>query len=76
MEESRWFGLRRNIANDLSVILWSAQLAAQGLGGESDAYTYTHLTRIRQRVHESAARLQEIGGNDSRLVSDVPTKTD
>ena len=69
MEEMRWFGLRRHIANDLSVMLWSAQLAEQNLRCASDALA--QLKRIQERVHASAARLKAFETNDARLVNGV-----
>lgn len=61
MKESELSVLPNNIAGDLSVILWSTELAIQELDPASDAYV--HLARIRHRVHKSAARLRDVQEN-------------
>ena len=61
MKKSELTHLLCDIANDLSVILWSSEFAQRDLEPESDAHA--HLARIRKRVHESATRLRGIQEN-------------
>ena len=61
MKKNELSRLLCSIANDLSVILWASELAQRDLDPESD--THAHLVHIRQRVHESTARLRDIQEN-------------